>query len=139
MSIATVKLGLACRVNDDLLPSSFGTDLLTDLIRELAIVAEGSMKAENLADLGQCLREYLLKLIGLVTPEHADYYNRNSDRLIPSLCQELYDCLRDELVTRTVRYRTGEKDLAGCINEVIKSEVSKGSNSEMQRNYESKE
>jgi hypothetical protein len=119
MSIATVELELSCRSGSALLPQTFGIDLLVALIRELAIVADDKMEAQDLASFGRSLRDYIRELIEFLAADRLAYYEKNTGTLIPLLCAELYDCLRDELISRLVQYNIRSETLAHALGKIL--------------------
>jgi hypothetical protein len=119
MSIATVELELSCRSGSALLPQTFGIDLLVALIREMAIVADDKMEAQDLANFGKSVRSYIQELIGFLAADRLAYYEKNTSTLIPLLCAELYDCLRDELISRLVQYSIRTESLAHALDKIL--------------------
>jgi len=123
MSIASIKLELACRVGTELMPETFGTDLLIGLIRELATVADEAMSVEQLTEFGPSVRGYIRKVVGLLPDEFVVYYENNSAKLIPLLCTKLFDYLSDELVSRLVQYTISKESLVCAFSEIVRIEI----------------
>lgn len=118
----SIKLELACRVGTELMPETFGTDLLIGFIRELAIVADEAMSVEQLAEFGPSVRGYIRKVVGLLPDESVVYYENNRAKLIPLLCTKLFDYLSDELVSRLVQYTISKESLVCAFGEIVRIE-----------------
>ena len=123
MSAATVKLELASRTGRNLLPSSFPTDLLISLIRELALVIDGGMTAEEVSEFGCALRTYIRKLVEMHEDSWLTYFDENKAELVPSLCDELYDHVRDELVSRLIEYNIRKVSLSNRLQRCLEPSV----------------
>lgn len=102
MSIATLKLELESRRGRELLPNCFPIDLLIQFTRQLALVAEGSLSTHELPLLAGLLQDYFRRIMEMQGKTRLEDFDSRSDELRPMFVQELYDFMRDEIVSSLI-------------------------------------
>jgi uncharacterized membrane protein YheB (UPF0754 family) len=124
MSIIYVKQELSKLKAEELLPDFFNTDLLIVLIRELAKLSDDKMSEQEKEEFSPSIRNYIRTLVANQGKEWLSYYDDRANELIPLLCAELYDYLRDELLTRFTNYIMQSLSLHQCFNNVLTQSLS---------------
>lgn len=104
MSLAGLKVELSNRTGRHLLPTFFSVDLLITITRELAIAFDRGMTKEELTDFAEVLRPYIRKLVAMQDEGWLTYYDANTDELFPKLCEQFYEYVRGELVSKLIEY-----------------------------------
>jgi hypothetical protein len=104
MSIATLKIELASRSGRDAIPDFFPLDVLISMTRELALVVDRALSADELAELRDILRDYMRKILEMQGSKRLLYYESREDDLMPALVEELYEYMCSLLVSKMIGY-----------------------------------
>lgn len=104
MSIQTLELELEGRSGRELFPNFFPIDLLIALTRELALVVDGSLSHDELTQVRKMLQSYLRRIFEMQGQKQLEDFDGRTSELTPPLVQELYDFLRDEMVSKLIGY-----------------------------------
>ena len=104
MSLQTLKIELDGLHGRNLFPNRFPIDLLISLTRELALQADGSLSLEDVVYLTRLMEDYFRRVFEMQGNERFQKFNGKLNHLMAPLGQELYECMREEILSKCIGY-----------------------------------
>lgn len=111
MSIQILKLELESRNGQELFPQLFPMGLLISFTRELALADDGTLSIDELGQLTATSKEYFRRIMEMQGKSRLDEFDGKYAELVGSFLQELYDFMRNEIVSRLIGYDINKSSL----------------------------
>ncbi|CAN7411841.1 hypothetical protein [Duganella sp. LjRoot269] len=111
MSIQILKLELESRNGRELFPQLFPMGLLIGFTRELALADDGTLSIDELGQLSATSTEYFRRIMEMQGKSRLDEFDGRYAELVGSFLQELYDFMRNEIVSRLIGYDINKSSL----------------------------
>jgi hypothetical protein len=104
VSTQSLKIELESRAGVELLPPSFPVELLISLTRAIALVVDNTHPPDEFEVVNVLLRGYVRRVIGIDEPARLADFDARVNELIPKFAFEIYECMFEELISRTIEH-----------------------------------